>query len=812
LGNGTHYPILVTMICETTQPPPTGTVYILNYLKNHYHIKARGVHIFGLSEGSFTNGYALGVTDTTGTGMTGADVGMRNITSATFLSGVASSNTGPTPAQYSEFGHWAKVYGGRAFLTVGYDDAQSPYPPLAAIQMQDSVSGSVYFSYNNIGSGTHCCWNTDYDPTLVLWNSVTTPLGTYVTTSTDPNIQGYYSSPASLFQNAMRQGDTTLVTNQTSLTISKVIPMEYWAPMLCTNDTLYALVGSSVTSLPLPSGELAVDAAGCFNFLVAAASDGTLYKSSFYNTNPITWTQVTTDSSGSTINYAHTMYGFQNCYTIIGTDSLLRFTGDDTMHIYHTTGGVLLKTFVMASGVKFRKAVLSARGVVAVTSDSTKVYAWTKGDGSGTPNIYTLTGIGTGKAIDVASSNYNADFVIIQQTAGSAYGHPYVVGNAYGMWGSATTQSFASLSDLYTQWGLTSLVKRIEVNSQTTTIIDSAKVMKATGYNVQGEVGTGVEYVNRYTYSSWPNYGWDFQNYENPVIGMVQIGTNFSDIYSNGFFSFYKYAKDANGNFYAWGRNKTDVQGRGNILNLTDNPNQPNAQDVTSPTLTTPLTQILTTLNWVGPVLTAPKQTIGSTSVTLSTTGHPALLLVAANTSDTVNYTTVSNGWTQVSGPNTATIASPSSRSTTASGLINGTYIFRDTTIDNNGGINQALDTIVVSLTTPPTVNAGSNQNLVSPTTSTTLSGSVTYFNGSTGSSVVWSQVSGPNTAGLSQGGTTTAPTASITGMIVGTYVFKLSVTDSNNNTGSSTVTVVLSAGAPTCSGCILQKIPVYVH
>ena len=47
--------------------------------------------------------------------------------------------------------------------------------------------------------------------------------------------------------------------------------------------------------------------------------------------------------------------------------------------------------------------------------------------------------------------------------------------------------------------------------------------------------------------------------------------------------------------------------------------------------------------------------------------------------------TIVSYKWTQVSGPSTATIATPNAATTTVSGLISGVYVFRFTITDNFG-------------------------------------------------------------------------------------------------------------------------------
>lgn len=85
-----------------------------------------------------------------------------------------------------------------------------------------------------------------------------------------------------------------------------------------------------------------------------------------------------------------------------------------------------------------------------------------------------------------------------------------------------------------------------------------------------------------------------------------------------------------------------------------------------------------------------------------------------------------------------------------------------------------------------PIVNAGADTTANSATKA--LLGTATAADGKTISSVQWSQVSGPNTAGFS------APTAlstNATGLVTGTYVFKLTATDSDGIVASDTISVV---------------------
>jgi hypothetical protein len=140
--------------------------------------------------------------------------------------------------------------------------------------------------------------------------------------------------------------------------------------------------------------------------------------------------------------------------------------------------------------------------------------------------------------------------------------------------------------------------------------------------------------------------------------------------------------------------------------------------------------------------------------------------------------------WTRVSGPNTPTITTPTTVTTTVTGLIQGVYVFQLTL---NGGVSSAQTTVNV-LAAPPQANAGPNQNIT--VSSTTLTGAA-----STGAtSYLWSFVSGPNTPSI---GSPTTVTTNVTGMIAGTYVFKLAINGGTSGSLVSTVSVVVAPPPP---------------
>lgn len=100
-----------------------------------------------------------------------------------------------------------------------------------------------------------------------------------------------------------------------------------------------------------------------------------------------------------------------------------------------------------------------------------------------------------------------------------------------------------------------------------------------------------------------------------------------------------------------------------------------------------------------------------------------------------------------------------------------------------------------------PTANAGADQSLPLGSTSTNLSGSGTGGNGSV-TSYGWTRISGPNTPTI---GSPSSATTSISGMIAGTYVYRLTVTNSLSQQATDDITITVAAG---CGGVKRYVIP----
>ncbi|OLY92496.1 Di-glucose binding within endoplasmic reticulum [Cnuella takakiae] len=95
-----------------------------------------------------------------------------------------------------------------------------------------------------------------------------------------------------------------------------------------------------------------------------------------------------------------------------------------------------------------------------------------------------------------------------------------------------------------------------------------------------------------------------------------------------------------------------------------------------------------------------------------------------------------------------------------------------------------------------PTVNSGTDQNLASGTTSTTLTATASDSDG-TIASYAWTRVSGPNTPTIAS---PSAATTNVTGMVAGTYVFRCTVTDNAGGTKTDDISVTIASASAVTS------------
>lgn len=163
--------------------------------------------------------------------------------------------------------------------------------------------------------------------------------------------------------------------------------------------------------------------------------------------------------------------------------------------------------------------------------------------------------------------------------------------------------------------------------------------------------------------------------------------------------------------------------------------------------------------------------------------------------------------WTKIAGPNAGTIAAPvsTSSSTTVTGLtVAGTYQYELKVVDDRA--DWTMDTLTVTVTagTPPPatnkgpiVNAGADINLSLPANQTTLKGTATDSDGSI-VSYAWTKISGPSSYQISS---PNSATTTVTGLVAGTYVFRLTAIDNTNVSASDDVSVTISSSGSADDG-----------
>ncbi|MGX5818574.1 PKD domain-containing protein [Chitinophaga lutea] len=142
--------------------------------------------------------------------------------------------------------------------------------------------------------------------------------------------------------------------------------------------------------------------------------------------------------------------------------------------------------------------------------------------------------------------------------------------------------------------------------------------------------------------------------------------------------------------------------------------------------------------------------------------------------------------WSQVSGPNTATIATATSPTTGVSGLIPGTYVFRWTIA--NGNCTPSTDDMSVVLSpSPQSVEAGPDQDLCEAVNATMAATPAPVGIGT------WAQESGPNTANIQN---VNDPQTLISGLTSGIYVFSWTISSGNCRVISDRVAIRISPQA----------------
>ncbi|MBN8855025.1 MAG: hypothetical protein BGO55_03870 [Sphingobacteriales bacterium 50-39] len=584
--------------------------------------------------------------------------------------------------------------------------------------------------------------------------------------------------------------------------IKQVVVAEYRAWYITRDGSIWAYNNASALPVQFPIGGLKADTgAGGFNYFRIIDEQGYVWNSKIDLT--VNTTRIDVDATGAPFNGNKYIDAYGHVAMTIRNDGSVWYFGLDIFSLFNKGGDPLGMTGVAMApmqlspaGWTFKKVLFTWDGILGLTT-SGQVYKWSN-KGSRKPKLIETPG----PAIDIFTSHLAAYGCIIPDAAGQTVGWPYIWGDVCSMWGGK--QNYSKPTSVRDLWKMTAPIKEISMDWNTIHYIDNLGNMYGCGFNSFGEVGNGQEFLNKYDYPGFPGYGWDFVDYENPSGIPVQIGKGirWKHLYSNNWFGFYKYAMDENDSIYSWGRNKSLTLGNGLWNGYNGGQYHPNQLDVLKPTMVHPLTSIFTEYGYIPPTISAgPNQSVAGPTATLKGMARAMLAVAvrkpAPNGIDTAGCKIVSYQWSQVSGPQGATITSPNDATTTVTGLKKGVYVFSLLTTDDNTGTLSANTTVQVTNTSSDEVqaNAGANQFITLPANSATLA-SVTQTNG-TIASYKWTQVGGPSTAAI---GTATKAQTTVTGLIQGTYKFQLQVTSLLGTIAIATVQVTVNP-APDVTG-----------
>ncbi len=190
-------------------------------------------------------------------------------------------------------------------------------------------------------------------------------------------------------------------------------------------------------------------------------------------------------------------------------------------------------------------------------------------------------------------------------------------------------------------------------------------------------------------------------------------------------------------------------------------------------------------------------QTLGGNPV--ANAGSDQTITLPTNSTSFAGSGTDSDGsiasylWSQLSGP-ACSLVNATSANLTVNDLLEGTYVFELEVTDNDGNTGADQVNLVVEpafVNQAPNANAGSDQSITLPTNSLNLTGAGSDSDG-TITTYAWTKQSGPSAIMTNEN----QATLSLTNMLEGTYVFRLTVTDNNGATDLDEATVTVSPAA----------------
>ena len=304
-----------------------------------------------------------------------------------------------------------------------------------------------------------------------------------------------------------------------------------------------------------------------------------------------------------------------------------------------------------------------------------------------------------GSVVDVALT---ADVSMVVTSTNKTWCWGYN-GGLYGCHYDYENKPMDEITANMTAAGVVFPLKQIIANYKCIQLIDANNNKFGIGNNQEGDLGSG--YMSPSWRTSWNGasnsvYNFDFISAHGNQGTWIQQPGKYLNIKTNTSFVFYSYGQDMAGNWYSWGRGgKAQSLGNGITEKQTDQVKYNDYIDIPAPRLVRPITQTWTILPYID--VTTPRDPLahaginqylgaGVTQTTLYGSGSHQ-----QQPTNTLTVT-MANLWTQTSGPNTAMITSPTTQNTSVTGMIAGTYIFRNTVTNSLGAKDFQEVTVVI--------------------------------------------------------------------------------------------------------------------
>ncbi|PZR27834.1 MAG: hypothetical protein DI535_08790 [Citrobacter freundii] len=262
LGNGKHYPILISIQQPIENSRPWTLKPVIDGIMNRYKIKRNALHFTAISQGCWVLNefitYQPAAGDYSYMKMVRSMVNVQGMNPADQFNGSL-----PFP---QKMGHWASRFGGKELGFEQINDTRNINRIIS--NMNDSASGNGYLIWTYFGGGGHSNFNDFFDPGQRNW------------TISNPNVREKKSTVASItieggqnvYQWMLRQGDTANGTG---------------TPPVQTNMAPVANGGGNKT-IDWPATSVTLDGSG------STDADGSI--------DSYTWTKISGPSSFSILN------------------------------------------------------------------------------------------------------------------------------------------------------------------------------------------------------------------------------------------------------------------------------------------------------------------------------------------------------------------------------------------------------------------------------------------------------------------------------------------------------------------------------